>query len=151
MTHPRRGEVWWVSFDPAIGGEIQKTRPAIIISNNAANSVLNRVIVIPITSKADRVYPGEALVEINGQQSKAMSDQITTASKIRLRNKLGALSNADLNLVEDAMLFQLGMRRRQPPRGRHRMPACFSATNRCRSSRSSRSMPPDIYRWPRLR
>ena len=111
MTHPRRGEVWWVSFDPAIGGEIQKTRPAIIISNNAANSVLNRVIVIPISSKADRVYPGEALVEINGQQSKAMSDQITTASKIRLRNKLGALSNADLNLVEDAMLFQLGMRR----------------------------------------
>ena len=111
MTHPRRGEVWWVSFDPAIGGEIQKTRPAIIISNNAANSVLNRVIVIPISSKADRVYPGEALVEINRQQSKAMSDQITTASKIRLRNKLGALSNADLNLVEDAMLFQLGMRR----------------------------------------
>jgi mRNA interferase MazF len=111
VTHPRRGEVWWVSFDPAIGGEIQKTRPAIIVSNNAANSVLNRVIVVPVTSKADRVYPGEALVEINGQPSKAMSDQITTASKIRLRNRLGALSNADLNLVEDAMLFQLGVRR----------------------------------------
>ena len=109
--HPRRGEVWWVTFDPEIGAEIQKTRPAIIISNNAANSALNRVIVIPVTSKADRVYPGDALVEINGQQSKAMSDQITTASKIRLRNKLGALSNADLNLVEDAMLFQLGVSR----------------------------------------
>jgi mRNA interferase MazF len=103
--------VWWVSFDPAIGGEIQKTRPAIVISNNAANSALNRVIVIPVTSKADRVYPGEALVEINGQQSKAMSDQITTASKMRLRNKLGALSNADLTLVEDALLFQIGVRR----------------------------------------
>jgi mRNA interferase MazF len=108
--HPRRGEVWWVSFDLAIGGEIQKTRPALIVSNNAANAVLNRVIVVPLTSKADRLYPGEALVEVNGQRSKAMSDQITTASKVRLRNKLGTLSNADLSLVEDAILFQLGMR-----------------------------------------
>jgi mRNA interferase MazF len=109
--HPRRGEVWWVSFDLAIGGEIQKTRPAIIVSNNAANAVLNRVTVVPVTSKADRVYPGEAVVEINGQPSKAMSDQITTVSKIRLRNRLGALSIADLKLVEEAILFQLGIHR----------------------------------------
>lgn len=109
--HPRRGEVWWVSFDPAVGGEIQKTRPAIIVSNNAANAALNRVIVVPLTSKVDRVYPGEAVVEINSQPSKAMSDQITTASKMRLRNRLGALSVADLKLVEDALLFQMGMRR----------------------------------------
>lgn len=109
--HPRRGEVWWVSFDPAVGGEIQKTRPAIIVSNNAANAALNRVIVVPLTSKVDRVYPGEAVVEINSQPSKAMSDQITTASKMRLRNRLGALSVADLKLVEDAILFQMGMRR----------------------------------------
>lgn len=109
--HPRRGEVWWVSFDLALGGEIQKTRPAIIVSNNAANAVLNRLIVVPVTSKAERVYPGEAVIEINGQQSKAMADQITTASKIRLRNKLCTLTVADLNLVEDAILFQLGVRR----------------------------------------
>lgn len=109
--HPRRGEVWWVSFDPAVGGEIQKTRPAIIVSNNAANAALNRVIMVPLTSKVDRVYPGEAVVEINSQPSKAMSDQITTASKMRLRNRLGALSVADLKLVEDAILFQMGMRR----------------------------------------
>jgi mRNA interferase MazF len=99
--HPRRGEVWWVSFDSAIGGEIQKTRPAIVVSNNAANAVLNRVIVVPVTSRADRVYPGEALIEINGQQSKAMSDQITTVSKVRLRNKIDLLSNTDLNLIEN--------------------------------------------------
>lgn len=108
--HPRRGEVWWVSFDPAVGGEIKKTRPAVVMSNNAANAVLNRVIVVPLTSKTDRVYPGEALVVVNGQKSKAMSDQITTASKIRLQNKFGILSNPDLALVEDAILFQLAIR-----------------------------------------
>ena len=92
--HPRRGEVWWVSFDPSLGGEIQKTRPAIILSNDAANTVLNRVIVVPITSQVAKVYPGEALVTVNGEQRKAMADQIMTASKQRLRSKLGALTSA---------------------------------------------------------
>ena len=109
--HPRRGEVWWVSFDPSPGGEIQKTRPAIIISNNAANAVLNRVIVVPITSQTAKVYPGETLVTLNGEQRKAMADQITTASKPRLQNKLGSLSPADVTLVENAVLLQLGIRR----------------------------------------
>ncbi|HEV2698994.1 MAG TPA: type II toxin-antitoxin system PemK/MazF family toxin [Terriglobales bacterium] len=109
--HPHRGEVWWVSFDAAIGGEIQKTRPAVIVSNNAANAALNRVVVVPLTSRTDRVYPGEAVVLINDQKSKAMADQIATASKVRLRNKVGILSHADLTLVEDAILFQLNIRR----------------------------------------
>ncbi len=52
-----RGDVYWVAFDPSLGGEIQKTRPAIVISNNAANLALNRVQVVPITSNTDRVYP----------------------------------------------------------------------------------------------
>jgi mRNA interferase MazF len=43
--------VWWVSFDPSVGGEIRKTRPALVLSNNAANTVLNRVIVLPLTSQ----------------------------------------------------------------------------------------------------
>ena len=109
--HPRRGEVWWVSFDPSLGGEIQKTRPAIILSNDAANTVLNRVIVVPITSQVAKVYPGEALVTVNGDQRKAMADQIMTASKQRLRSKLGALSRADVTAVENAVLMQMGMRR----------------------------------------
>jgi len=46
-----RGEVWWVNFDPSLGGEIQKTRPAVIVSNNASNRVLNRLQVLPITSQ----------------------------------------------------------------------------------------------------
>ena len=109
--YPRRGEVWWVSFDPSIGGEIQKTRPAIVISNDAANSALNRVIVIPITSQVAKVYPGEALIILNGEQRKAMADQIMTASKQRLKNKLGNLSRADVTAVESAVLLQLGIRR----------------------------------------
>ena len=109
--HPRRGEVWWVSFDPSVGGEIRKTRPALILSNNAANSALNRVIVVPLTSQTDKLYPGEALVTLNGEQSKAKADQIATAPKHRLSNRLGSLSLADLAAVEKAVLLQLGIRR----------------------------------------
>jgi mRNA interferase MazF len=109
--HPRRGEIWWVSFDPSLGGEIQKTRPAIVLSNDAANTALNRVIVVPITSQVAKVYPGEALVTVNGEQRKAMADQIVTASKQRLKNKLGSLSRTDMTAVENALLMQVGIRR----------------------------------------
>jgi mRNA interferase MazF len=109
--HPRRGEVWWVSFDLSVGGEIQKTRPAIIFSNDSANAALNTVIVIPISSQTAKVYPGEALIVLNGEQRKAMADQITTASKQRLGNKLGSLSRADVTAVESAVLLQLAIRR----------------------------------------
>ena len=109
--HPRRGEVWWVSFDPPVGGEIRKTRPALVLSNNAANAALNRVIVVPLTSQTAKLYPGEAMVTLNGEQRKAMADQIVTASKQRLRDKLGNLSPADMAVVEKAVLLQLGIRR----------------------------------------
>jgi mRNA interferase MazF len=109
--HPRRGEVWWVSFDPSLAGEIQKTRPAIILSNDAANTALNRVIVVPVTSQVLKIYPGEALVTVNGEPRKAMADQIMTASKQRLKNKLGSLSRTDMMAVENAVLMQMGMRR----------------------------------------
>jgi mRNA interferase MazF len=100
-----------VSFDPSVGGEIRKTRPAIVLSNNAANAALNRVIVVPLSSQTAKLYPGEAVVTLNGEQSKAKADQIATASKQRLRNKAGSLSAADLAAVEKAVLVQLGIRR----------------------------------------
>ncbi|OFW24279.1 MAG: growth inhibitor PemK [Acidobacteria bacterium RIFCSPLOWO2_02_FULL_59_13] len=107
----KRGEVWWVSFDQALGGEIRKTRPAVVISNNAANAVLNRVVVVPLTSRVEKVYPGEALITAGGRQSKAMADQIMSASKQRLQKRLDTLSPGDLRAIEDAVLLHLGIRR----------------------------------------
>jgi mRNA interferase MazF len=109
--HPRRGEVWWVAFDPSVGGEIQKTRPALIVSNNGANGALNRLTVVPLTSQIAKLYPGQAMVTLNGEPRKAMADQLTTASKKRLRSKLGELSTSDLTSIEGAILLHLGMRR----------------------------------------
>lgn len=107
----KRGEVWWVEFDPAVGSEIHKTRPAVIVSNNAANRNLARVVVVPLTSNTERQYPGEAPVTINGKQGKAMADQIMASDKIRLKKQLGTLSKTDMLAVEDAILVHLGMPR----------------------------------------
>jgi mRNA interferase MazF len=110
-TSIERGEVYWVNFEPSLGGEIKKTRPAIVLSNNAANAFLNRVQVIPITSNTDRLYPGEAYVRLNTEKRKAMADQLTTVSKQRLGTKIGFLSDDDLGKVEVAVLLQLGIDR----------------------------------------
>jgi len=107
----KRGEVWWVQFDPAIGSEIKKIRPAIIVSNNAANKHLARVVVVPLTSNTSRLYPGEAFVTIAGQKGKASANQITTADKLRLKNQLATLSKEDMLAVEDAILTHLGLPR----------------------------------------
>jgi len=103
-----RGEVWWVEFDPAVGSEIRKTRPAIILSNDAANRNLSRVVVVPLTGSTDRVYPGEAIVTIAGKRNKAMADQIMAADKRRLKNRIGTLADAHLAAVEETVKVHLG-------------------------------------------
>lgn len=110
MPAVRRGDVWWVAFDPSIGGEIQKTRPAIVVSNNAANAALNRVVVVPLSSQTSKLYPAEALVTLKGEQRKAMADQIMTVSKQRLRSCIAALAAQDMAAVESAILVHLGIR-----------------------------------------
>lgn len=107
----KRSDVWWVSFDPSIGGEIQKTRPAVVMSNDGANSALNRVVVVPITSNVSKVYPGEALVTVKQEKRKVMADQVMTVSKLRLKNRITSLSPSDMAAAEDALLLHLGIRR----------------------------------------
>ena len=105
----KRGEIWWVVFDPSIGGEIQKTRPAIIVSNDIANRYMNRVQVIPVTSQIGKIFPPETIVNVKGKIGKAMADQITTVSKQRLTTYIAKLLPDEMHEVERAIKLQLGL------------------------------------------
>jgi len=104
-----RGEVWWVSFELSIGGEIRKQRPAVIISNDVSNKYLNRVQVVPITSKAEKLYPCEAYVIVGGKQGKAMADQLATVSKERMIKLIGRVTAAEIMEIEKAIRIQLSL------------------------------------------
>jgi mRNA interferase MazF len=105
----KRGEVWWINFDPSIGGEIRKQKPAVIVSNDAANHYLNRVQVVPLTSNVDKLYPSEAYVTFRGKKTKAMADQITTVSKKRLISSAGSISYTEMEGIRKAISTQLDL------------------------------------------
>lgn len=106
----KRGEVWWVSFSSSLGGEIQKKRPAVIISDNAVNQKMNRVQVVPLSSKVRRIFKTEALVFVGGKEGKALANQIQTVAKERLLKKEGTLSVEEMKGVERALKIQLALK-----------------------------------------
>lgn len=105
----KRGEVWWVEFDPAVGSEIRKTRPAVIVSNDVANRYMARLQVVPLSSHIEHIYPSETVITLNRNKSKVMADQIMTADKQRLKTMLGKLTQADMRAVETIIKIQLGI------------------------------------------
>ena len=105
----KRGDVVWIKLTGRTGGEIRKSRPAVIVSNNAANKHLNRIQVVPLTSRFGKIYPSEALVRVRCEDQKALADQIMTVSKQRVDNRLGKVGSAGMQAIEVAMRIQLGL------------------------------------------
>ena len=105
----RRGDVWCVQFPHGTGAEISKTRPAVVVSNNAFNRRLNRLQVVPLTSRTTNLHPGQVLLAKGAPESKALADQITTISKQRLQNKVGRVNRHDMANLDRALKLQLGL------------------------------------------
>ena len=105
----KRGEVWWVDFEPAMGSEIRKTRPAVVVSNDASNGAMSRVQVVPVTSNTTKLYAFESRIEVKGAQGKAMADQIMTADKQRFKKRIGKVSPSEMLGIERAIKIQLGI------------------------------------------
>lgn len=106
---PKRGEVWWINFDPSIGTEPAKTRPAIIVSNDVSNEFLERVQVVPLTSNVTKIYPSETVVVLRGKKNKAAADQVATVSKKRVYEKIGQLTSDEIASVEFVLRLQFGL------------------------------------------
>lgn len=114
VTSPRRGEVWLVSFDPTLGAEIQKTRPALILQNDIANRASPITIVAAITSKTDdELYPTEVLVAAREggltRDSVVLLNQIRSIDKGRLVKRLGRVEPETMDGVERALAISLGL------------------------------------------
>jgi mRNA interferase MazF len=106
---PRRGDVYWVALDPALGTEIRKTRPAVIVSNDSCNTYGTRVVVLPVTSNTSSLYPGEALVTVQGKNARALGDQLRSIDKKRLRRRLGRLTVGQMRDIDDALRITLAL------------------------------------------
>ncbi len=100
---PRRGDVFWVNLDPTIGTEVKKTRPAVILSNDAQNRAGQRVLAVPVTSKVRRVYSFEAQITLGNKKSKAMLDQVRSLDQSRLRGFIKRVTPDEMKALERAL------------------------------------------------
>ncbi len=111
----RRGEIYLCTFDPSVGHEIRKTRPALIIQNDIGNRYSPLTIVSAITSRVSPVpYPVEVVVDPTngnglGVTSSIRLDQVRTADRQRLIRRLGVLDTTTMARVDDAIKVSLGM------------------------------------------
>jgi mRNA interferase MazF len=111
----RRGELYLCSFDPTVGHEIKKTRPALVIQNDIGNRYSAVTIVAAITSSISPVpYPVEVVIEpttANGLEARSSIrlDQIRTVDRLRLIRRLGVVDSATMAKVEEALKISLGM------------------------------------------
>jgi mRNA interferase MazF len=98
-----RGEIWLVNFDPTIGSEIKKNRPAIIISSQPFNRLRRTVVVVPPSSAHHQTeFPLLIAIQSSGRPSVAVIDQIKAAAKERFIRKLGTASSAEMEQIGDA-------------------------------------------------
>ncbi len=107
---PERGEIWWVALDPALGSEIRKTRPCIVISVRVLNERRRTVIVVPLSSSPKASPPILIPISCSGQPAVAVSDQILAVAKERLRSRLGTVTKEEMAALEDGLkqIMQLG-------------------------------------------
>ncbi len=114
IARPRRGEVYLVAFDPTLGAEIRKTRPALILQNDIANRASPITIVAALTTKFDQeLYPTEVLVRAPegglDADSVVLLNQIRSVDRRRLTQLLGRLIPQTMRLVDRALLRSLGL------------------------------------------
>ena len=113
MTHPRRGEIYLVSFDPTVGHEIRKTRPAVVIQNNVSNRYSPITIVAAISSQfGDPPHPREIPIPPKSGLTKPWAvilNQIRSVDRKRLVKRLGAVDAATMRRVDEALLISLGL------------------------------------------
>ena len=115
MTRPKRGDIFLVNFDPTLGAEIRKTRPALVLQNDIANRSSPITIVAAITSKFDEtLYPTEILIPAQGKaglsvDSVVLLNQLRSVDKKRLVKRLGKLSVEHLAQVDRSLRISLGL------------------------------------------
>jgi mRNA interferase MazF len=104
-----RGEVYWVNFDPQLGSEIQKRRPAVVVSRQPFNSKRRTVVVVPLSTVHTRTeWP--LLIAVRGTGAAvAVIDQIKAADKGRFGAKMGKLSDHEMSEISDALAFVLDL------------------------------------------